>query len=73
MQMIDDITLQEASAATVRFERALESLVLEAFAEGAAIEGTWEIEPPVEGAPNWAVEVTRADTDPAYTPRFVDE
>lgn len=71
--MIDDTTLREASAATVRFERDLESLVLEAFAKGAAIEGTWVIESPVEGAPDWTVEVSRSRADVAYTPRFVDE
>lgn len=71
--MIDDTTLQEASAATVRFQRDLESLVLEAFAKGAAIDGTWEIEPPATGVPNWTIEVSRCGTDAGYTPRFVDE
>ena len=70
--MTDDTTLQEAGAATARFERDLESLVLEAFASGAAIEGTWEIELPVESAPDWTVEVSKTRAS-AYTPPFVDE
>lgn len=50
---------RDSSAATVAFERDLEALVLEAFANGARIEGTWEIRPRPTTIPDWTVEVGR--------------
>lgn len=57
--MKSDDAIREATAATLRFERDLESLVLAAFADGARIEGTWTIEVPVATAPDWTVELRK--------------
>lgn len=51
--------IQEASVATVAFERELEALVLEAFARGARVEGTWEIQPSPTMVPDWTIEIRR--------------
>ena len=51
--------IQEASVATVAFERDLEALVLEAFARGARVEGTWEIQPSPTMVPDWTIEIQR--------------
>ncbi len=65
---------QEAAVdATARFERELEALVLEAFAAGAAVEGTWTVGGAVAALPAWAVEVTRtAAAEPAYDLEFIE-
>jgi hypothetical protein len=55
--------LEEASAAPTAFEKDLKALVLEAFADEAAIEGTWEITLPINDAPNWVVEIAKVQTD----------
>ncbi|WP_435156210.1 hypothetical protein [Haladaptatus sp. DFWS20] len=66
--------LEEASAATAAFESKLKALILESFADGAAIEGTWEIILPLTDAPNWTVEVTKVRTDEtSYDPDFIGE
>lgn len=63
------------ATATVAFERDLESLVLRSFAEGAAIEGSWNVELSVPGAPDWTVEIRRRGTDDgeAYEPELPGE
>ncbi|MCU4742958.1 hypothetical protein OB955_18495 [Halobacteria archaeon AArc-m2/3/4] len=45
--------------ATATFERELETLVLEAFAKGARVDGTWEIESEPSTVPNWTIEIHR--------------
>ncbi|WP_227357137.1 hypothetical protein [Haladaptatus salinisoli] len=66
--------LKEVSAATVAFENDLKALILGAFADGAAIEGTWEITLPVNDAPNWTVEIAKVRTDvPTYDSEFIEE
>lgn len=57
--MQSDDEIRETTAATLRFERDLESLVLTAFADGARIEGTWTVEVPVATAPDWTVELQK--------------
>lgn len=52
-------SLPEESAATVAFEQDLKALLLEAFASGAAVEGTWSINLPVEGVPDWTIQITK--------------
>lgn len=52
-------SLSEKSAATVAFEHDLKALLLEAFANGAAVEGTWKIDLPVEAAPDWTIQITK--------------
>ena len=68
-------TTDEASSATATFERDLEALVLKAFTDGAELEGTWDIELPVEAAPDWTVEVskTRPDAHPSEDSEFVTD
>ncbi|WP_227380428.1 hypothetical protein [Haladaptatus halobius] len=66
--------LKEASAATAAFENDLKALILGAFADGAAIEGTWEITLPVTDAPNWMIEIAKIRTgDSSYDPEFIEE
>lgn len=69
-----DDGIEEATAATVRFERDLEALVLAAFADGAAVEGSWEFELPVADAPDWTVEIRkrRSETDADDAPELPD-
>ena len=62
--MNSDDEIREAAAATFQFERELESLVLSAFADGAAIEGEWDVELPVSTAPDWTVEIRKRVTEP---------
>lgn len=71
--VVDDIAGD--ATATVAFERELESLVLQSFAEGAAVEGTWNVDLSVPGAPDWTVEIRRrdADGDEAYEPELPDD
>lgn len=74
MPMNPTDNLEEASAATTAFEKDLKALVLEAFADGAAIEGTWEITLPINDAPNWVVEIAKVRTDEtSYDPEFIEE
>jgi hypothetical protein len=66
--------IKAAGEATATFENDLETLILEAFAAGAAIEGTWEITLPVNDAPNWTVEIAKNRTDGhMYDPEFLEE
>ncbi len=61
--------------ATETFEQALATLVLESFANGADVEGTWEITPPSDLVPNWRVVVEKTSTAdlPAVDGSFLDE
>jgi hypothetical protein len=66
--------IKAAGEATAAFENDLETLILEAFAAGAAIEGTWEITLSVTDAPNWTVEIAKNRTDGrTYDPEFLEE
>ena len=69
-----DDGIEEATAATLGFERDLESLHLAAFADGAAVEGSWEFELPVADAPDWTVEIRkrRAETETSDAPELLD-
>lgn len=64
-----------AGTATESFERALATLVIESFARGADVEGTWEITPGSNLVPNWrvVVEKTSAAELPTDGGVFVDE
>lgn len=72
--MNSDDANREATAATLQFERDLESLVLAAFADGAMIEGDWEFQLPVASAPDWTVEIgkRRSETDASDAPELLD-
>lgn len=43
------------------FEIILRRVILEAFASGETVEGTWNIESVPDEIPNWSVEITRFD------------
>ena len=66
--------IEEATAATVEFEHDLESLLLAAFADGAAVEGSWKFELPVADAPDWTVEVRKrhCETETSDAPELLD-
>lgn len=63
------------ATATDRFEAALRTIVLESFARGAAIQGTWEVTPPSSVVPDWRITIEKIDA--ADPPRdgatFLDE
>lgn len=62
----------EGTDVTAEFQRDLKTLILDAFANGAELEGTWEITVSVEAAPDWTIEISKssaaktADYDPEY-------
>ena len=71
--MEDNDPVDETAVATLEFERELESLLLNAFARGASVEGAWTITASVETVPEWTVEIVKsagADTD--YDPEFIE-
>ena len=71
--MEENDPVEEAAAATLAFERELESLLLTAFAGGAAVEGTWNVTASVETVPEWTVEITKSsDANTAYDPEFIE-
>jgi hypothetical protein len=57
------------------FERALATLLRDAFARGTEIEGTWEITSPSELVPDWriAIEKTNGAAPPDNGGEFIDE
>lgn len=61
--MVADDNIEEASVATAEFELALRSLVLELFARGAKVEGTWDIELEPADVPDWTVEIRKMPAD----------
>lgn len=60
---------------TADFESALRTLVLESYANGAAVEGTWDIGTPTTVVPNWriTIEKTEGADPPADESAFLDE
>lgn len=60
---------------TVDFESALGTLVLESFARGAAVEGTWAIASPSTVVPDWRVTIEKTgDAEPPEDETaFLDE
>ena len=68
----DDI--QAESVATVEFEQDLQTLVLESFAKGAAVEGTWEIALPCSHVPDWTVTIRKTPCEEtSYEPVLLEE
>lgn len=61
--MVTEDNIREASVATAEFELALRSLVLESFAGGARVEGTWEIELEPTDVPDWTVEIRKVSVE----------
>jgi len=57
------------------FESALEGLVLESFAEGVAVQGTWEITPTLSVVPSWRITIEKiGDADlPEDGSTFIDD
>lgn len=56
---MDFESIEEAGAATARFERELEELVVGSFARGARVEGTWEITSPLSDTPDWTITIEK--------------
>jgi len=46
---------------TDEFESTLETLIMESFAKGAAIQGTWEIKSSESAVPRWLVTIEKID------------
>lgn len=57
------------------FEAALETLIVESFAKGVAVQGTWEVTPASSVVPNWKITIEKTDDAdlPQDEPRFLDE
>ena len=68
-------TLDERAEATAEFERNLKTLLLEAFTNGAELEGVWEITVPIKAAPNWTIEISKTSTSKtaSYDPEFITD
>lgn len=49
---------------TAEFERDLEQLLLEAFASGVPIEGTWVFASKPEAVPDWSVRIEQCSRRP---------
>ena len=65
--------LHEDTAPTRQFEQDLKALLLEAFATGATIEGTWELADSSKTIPTWTVEITKtAEADTRYDPEVLE-
>lgn len=46
---------------TDEFESTLETLIMESFGKGAAIQGTWEIKSSASAVPSWLVTIEKID------------
>jgi hypothetical protein len=57
------------------FKQALATLLRDSFAEGAEIEGTWDIASPLDVVPDWRVviEETSGAAPPDNEKGFIDE
>lgn len=51
--------LERIGEATAAFEQELERMILDSFAGGARVEGTWEFTSDVDAIPEWTVHITR--------------
>ena len=62
-------------APSTEFKSVLERLVLESFADGLAVKGTWEVTSPSPFVPNWRVTIEKTDEAdlPEENPTFLDE
>lgn len=63
------------SPATVNFEQSLERLVLESFAAGVPVEGSWDVTVPLGDAPNWSVTIEKSYSveESSYQPETLEE
>ena len=73
--MDPNTTAEELGDTIVAFEQALEQLVIESYAEGVPVEGTWNITVPVTDAPNWAIDIKKVYTEESssYEPSLLEE
>lgn len=64
-----------AGSSTDDFESALQTLVLESFARGATVQGTWEVTSHSSVVPTWRITIEKTDgaDPPADGSRFLDE
>ncbi|QLG29193.1 hypothetical protein HUG10_17385 [Halorarum halophilum] len=65
----------EGTDVTTEFQHELKSLILDAFTNGAELEGTWEVTVPVEAAPDWTIEIskTSAAETASYDPDYITD
>ncbi len=70
--MVTEITDPEPGT---DFERRLRALLLESYATGETVEGSWSVTTPVADAPDWTVAVRRVDgtESPPYEPELLEE
>lgn len=65
--------LDRIGEVTAAFERELERLILDSFADGARIEGVWEFTSELDAIPEWTVEITRHSNGSRDDLSFIDE
>lgn len=73
--MTPNANVNSDGTATDDFLSALRTLVLESFAKGIAVQGTWEITPSSSVVPSWRVTIEKIDAadPPGDEPVFLDE
>lgn len=63
-----------AESSTDDFVSALRTLVLESFARGATVQGTWEITSRSTVVPDWRITIEKTErADPPENESFLDE
>ena len=67
-------TNQNTTLAKKEFERSLKALLVEAFAEGVPLEGTWDVELSSSNLPKWTINITKQSPEsPEYEPEVIEE
>lgn len=56
---MDFDSIEDVSAATVRFERDPERLLLVSFASGVTVEDTWKVTTPLSDTPDRAITIRK--------------
>jgi len=62
-----------AEPSTEEFRQALAALLRDSFAEGAEIEGTWDIASPLDVVPDWRVVIDETSSAVPPDNGFIDE
>ncbi|WP_224333800.1 hypothetical protein [Haloprofundus halobius] len=67
-------TQQNKVPAIREFEQSLQTLLLEAFAQGVPLEGAWVISLDSPNLPDWSVQIRKEEPEsPEYDPEFIEE
>lgn len=64
---MDFDSIEDVGAASVRFERKLEELVVGSFARGVPVEGAWEVTSPLDDTPDWVITIEKVYPEGAST------